>query len=55
MIQAGVKAVWTVEPFSRAVFMTTAAGDYLNHNYRVESRGIVVDFQQVFQEKDDID
>lgn len=51
MIQAGVKTVWTVEPFSRSIFVTTAQGDRLSHEQRVEveSEGVVVDFQQVFQ------
>jgi Uma2 family endonuclease len=45
---AGVRAVWTVEPFSRSVFVTTPEGECLFHGESVESEGIRVDFAQVF-------
>ncbi len=48
LVQAGVQSVWTVEPFTRTVFVTTEQGDTLVHNAAVTSGGITVDFQQVF-------
>ena len=48
LVQAGVRTVWTVEPFSRTVFVTTAQGDSFIHNQAVTSEGMTVDFQQIF-------
>lgn len=50
LIQAGVKAVWTVEPYSRTVFVTTEAGEAIVHQQPVASEGIQVDFQHIFGE-----
>ncbi len=50
LIQAGVKAVWTVEPYSRTVFVTTEGGESILHNRPVASEGIQVDFKRIFGE-----
>jgi Uma2 family endonuclease len=50
LIRAGVKAVWTVEPYSRTVFVTTEAGEAILHNQPVASEGIQVDFKHIFSE-----
>ena len=51
MIQAGVKAVWAVEPYSRTIFVTTQAGEIRVYNQDVESENIKVDFKQIFAGK----
>lgn len=48
LIKNGVKAVWTIEPFSRTVFVTTEKGEEIFHNQEVESEGIKVDFKKIF-------
>lgn len=48
LIQAGVKAVWTIEPHSRSVFVTTASEEKLFHDKIVENEEIRVDFAKVF-------
>lgn len=48
LVKAGVKVVWTVEPHSRSVFVTTPDGEKLFHNETVESEGVKVDFSKVF-------
>ena len=48
LIDKGVKAVWTVEPFTNTVFVTTKEGEKRFHNVEVESEGIKVDFRQIF-------
>jgi Uma2 family endonuclease len=48
LIENGVKAVWTVEPFSNTVFVTTKYGEEIVHNQTVESEGIKVDFKKIF-------
>ena len=48
LIKNGVKAVWTIEPFSRTVFVTTDKGEEIFHNQTVESEGIKVDFKRIF-------
>ncbi len=47
-IENGIRAVWTVEPFTNTVFVTTEAGEKRFHNDLVESEGIAVDFRQIF-------
>jgi len=51
LINAGIKTVWTVEPFTRTVFITDQAGDRLAHNQTVEFDGIKVDFRRIFAEQ----
>jgi Uma2 family endonuclease len=48
LVQHGVKAVWTVEPFTNTVFVTDKDGEKRFHNDVVESEGITVDFRQIF-------
>lgn len=48
LIKNGVKSVWTIEPFSQTVFVTTDAGEEIFHNQKVESEGIKVDFKKIF-------
>jgi len=47
-LPAGVKVVWTVEPHSKSIFVTTASKEKLFHNEAVENEVIKVDFAQVF-------
>jgi Uma2 family endonuclease len=48
LVANGVKTVWTVEPFTNTVFVTTKDGEKRFHNTKVESEGIKVDFRQIF-------
>ena len=48
LVSSGVKAVWTVEPYGRTIFITTANGEKFQHDPNVESEGIRVDFREVF-------
>lgn len=48
LVNNGVKAVWTVEPFTNTVFVTDKIGEKRLHNSVVESEGISVDFRQIF-------
>jgi Uma2 family endonuclease len=48
LVAEGVSAVWTVEPYSRTVFVTTAQGETLFHEEPVESEGVKIDFSKVF-------
>ena len=48
LLNAGVKAVWTVEPYGRSIFVSTGQGEQLFHEEPIESEGIRVDFSQVF-------
>ncbi len=44
----GIKAVWTIEPFTNTVFVTTNDEEKRFHNQEVESEGIKVDFRKIF-------
>ncbi len=48
LVRQGVKAVWTVEPFSNTVFVTDKVGEKRLHNQEVESENIKIDFRQIF-------
>ena len=48
MVTQGVNAVWTVEPYSKTVFVTTAQGETLFHEEIIETEAIKVDFSKVF-------
>lgn len=48
LVQAGVKAVWTVEPYTRSIFVTTEAGEYIVYNSVVSFETITVDFTRIF-------
>ena len=51
LIQAGVKVVWTIEPYSRSVFVTTSSEEKLFHDGIVENEEIQVDFAKVFGQR----
>ena len=48
LVDNGIKAVWTVEPFTNTVFVADKTGKKRFHNQMVESEGIQVDFRQIF-------
>ena len=48
LVAEGIKVVWTVEPYSRTVFVTTNEGEALFHDQLIESEGVKVDFSKVF-------
>jgi len=48
LVNSGVKAVWTIEPFTRIVFVTTEKGVAIFHENIVETEGIKIDFAKVF-------
>jgi Uma2 family endonuclease len=48
MIQAGIKTVWTVEPYTHSIFVTSAAGERIVYNNEVESEGVKVNFKAIF-------
>ena len=48
LVANGVKAVWTIEPFTNTIFVTTKNGEEKCANQTVESEGIRVDFKQIF-------
>jgi Uma2 family endonuclease len=48
LIKNGVKSVWTVEPYSRTVFVLDSNGRKIVQNQEVESEGVKVDFRQIF-------
>jgi Uma2 family endonuclease len=48
MINAGIKVVWTVEPYTRSIFVTTKSGERIVYNDEVESEGVKVDFKAIF-------
>jgi Uma2 family endonuclease len=48
LVNAGVRAVWTIEPYGRSVFVVTREGKRLHHEECVESEGVKVDFSEVF-------
>jgi len=51
LINEGVKVVWTVEPYSRTVFVTTQTGETLFHEELIENEGVQIDFAKVFPKK----
>ncbi len=48
LVSEGVKTVWTVEPYSQTVFVTTVDQETLFHAEIVKSEGIEVDFAKIF-------
>jgi len=48
MNKAGIKAVWTIEPYTRSIFVSTERGESIVYNGEVESEGIKVDFKTIF-------
>ncbi len=49
MIKAGIKAVWTVEPYTRTIFTTTEKGEEILHSQSVKSEDVEVDFKKIFE------
>lgn len=48
LTQSGTKTVWTIEPFSHSIWVTTEKETRLFYNTTIESEGIKVDFQKIF-------
>ncbi len=48
LVANGVKAVWTIEPFTSTIFVTTTNGIKRFNNQAIESEGITVDFPKIF-------
>jgi len=48
LVSAGVKVVWTIEPYGQTIFVTTKEGETFQHDPNVESEGIRVNFKEVF-------
>jgi hypothetical protein len=48
LVREGVKTVWTVEPFSQTVFVTTQTGDSRFHQEIVCCGDIEVNFSKIF-------
>ena len=49
LVNAGVKTVWTIEPYGRSIFVVNKEGKELFHEEAVESEGVKVDFTKVFK------
>ena len=43
-----IKAVWTIEPFTNTIFVTTKDGVKKFPSQEIENEGIKVDFQTIF-------
>jgi Uma2 family endonuclease len=48
LIENNVKAVWTIEPFTNTIFVTTKNGIEKFPSQTIESEGIRVDFKKIF-------
>ncbi len=48
LVKAGIRVVWTVEPYGRSIFVSTGQGEQLFHEEPVESEGVKVDFSEIF-------
>jgi len=48
LVRSGVRAVWTIEPYGRSIFVSSPDGEKLFHEEVVESEGIRVDFSKIF-------
>ena len=48
LVGNGVKAVWTIEPFTNTIFVTTKDSEEKFTNQEIESEGIKVDFKKIF-------
>ncbi len=49
MVHAGVKAVWAVEPYTKAIFVVDQQGEQIFYNQTVTSEDISVDFAAIFK------
>ena len=48
LVNNGVKAVWTIEPFTNSIVVTTKDGFKRFQNQEIESEGVKVDFRRIF-------
>lgn len=48
LIEKGVQTVWTIEPFTNTIFVTTKDGEKKFTNQIIESEGIKIDFKKIF-------
>lgn len=48
LVANGVKAVWTIEPFTNTIFVTTKGNEEKFNSQEIESEGIKVDFRKIF-------
>ncbi len=48
LVKHNVKAVWTIEPFTNTIFVTTPSGIQKFPSQIIESEGITVDFKKIF-------
>ena len=48
LVESGVKAVWTIEPFTNTIFVTTKDNEERFSSQEIESEGIKVDFRKIF-------
>ncbi len=48
LISHGIKTVWTIEPFTNTIFVTTQGGVKKFPSQAIESDGISVDFAKIF-------
>ena len=47
-LNAGIGAVWTIEPYGQIVYVSTHAGRKVKLAEMVESEGVAIDFSRVF-------
>lgn len=48
LVKNNVKAVWTIEPYTNTIFVTSAHGIQKFPSQIIESEGIQVDFKKIF-------
>ncbi len=48
LVQHNVKTVWTIEPFTNTIFVTTPSGIQKFPSQVIESEGVTVDFKKIF-------
>lgn len=48
LVRAGVTAVWTVEPYTHSIFVTSDRGEAIVYDSAVRFNDIVVDFPEIF-------
>lgn len=48
LVNHHIKAVWTIEPYTNTIFVTTPSGIQKFPSQVIESEGIVVDFKKIF-------
>ncbi len=48
LVNNNIKAVWTIEPFTNTIFVTTPSGIQKFPSQVIESEGIKVDFKKIF-------